>query len=214
MARSVNAGSRSTCSVWARFSGRPAAMLAALTLGGALAGCVIVDRDHDDDHWDDDGGYVPPPGNGGQDEDPMKVGIDTGSAVDAVPGEGVGLFVEYAEGGLWRIWASCDTAYSGASCAFDVIVAVDDESELISVKAEDLDDGDEAGVDSDGTGFLRTLTSSDIDGAVFETTPGAVLRVDTFLDGEAQPRFVYWVGDEVVHQGAPTNPVDFVPSSP
>jgi hypothetical protein len=188
-------------------------VVAAVALGGALAGCII--HDHDDDEWDDEDGWMPPPGNGGGDEEePQQVSIDTGSAVDATPGEGVGLFVEYGEGGVWRLWASCDTAYSGVSCEFDIIVTVDDDSELLSVSAEELEDGDEAGTFDAASGFFRTTTSSDVDAVRFETTPGAVLRVDTYLDGEPQPRFVYWVGDEVVHQGAPTNPVDFVPTSP
>ena len=209
MARSVNAGSRSACSKWARFSVRPPSWGPG-SPRGALAGCVI--HDHDEDDWhDDDDGAVPPPGSSGGngDEEPQPVSIDTGSAVDATPGEGVGLFVEYAEGGLWRIWTSCDTAYSGFSCAFDVIVAVDDDSEILSVSSEELEGDDEAGTSDPGSGFFRALTSSDLDGVRFETTPGAVLRVDTFLDDQPAPRFVYWVGDEVVHQGAPTNPVDF-----
>jgi hypothetical protein len=191
-------------------------VVALAALGGALAGCVIRDHDHDHDDWDDEDGEVPPPGSSGGnvDEEPQPVSIDTGSSVDATPGEGVGLFVEYAEGGLWRIWVSCDTVYSGHSCAFDVLVAVDDDSEILSVSSEELESDDEAGTSDAGSGFFRTETSSDLDGVRFETTPGAVLRVDTFLDGEAQPRFVYWVGDEVVHQGAPTNPVDFVPTEP
>jgi hypothetical protein len=214
VARSVNAGSRSACSKWARFFGPSAAVVALAALGGALVGCVI--HDHDEDDWEDEDGWVPPPGStgGNQDEEPQPVSIDTGSAVDATPGEGVGLFVEYAEGGLWRIWTSCDTAYSGFSCAFDVIVAVDDDSEIFSVSSEELEGDDEAGTSDAGSGFFRAETSSDLDGVRFETTPGAVLRVDTFLDDQPAPRFVYWVGDEVVHQGAPTNPVDFVPTEP
>jgi hypothetical protein len=46
------------------------------------------------------------------------------------------------------------------------------------------------------------------------TTPGAVLRLETYLDDQPQPRFVYWFGNGVLHEGAPTNPVDFEPSAP
>jgi len=221
VARTVNARSRSACSHWTRSIGEqgllrrlllPTGVLTALALGGALAGCVIVSDDDHDDDWDDgsgSGSYEPPPA-----DDPVQVGIDTGRAVDAEPGEGVGVFVEYAEGGVWRLWTSCDTTYSGATCEFDIQVTVDDGSELLSVGAEDLEDGDQAGAYDEFSGFLQTDTTDDADGVRFETTPGAVLRVDTFLDGQAQPRFVYWVGDDVVHAGAPTNPVDFVPSAP
>ena len=46
------------------------------------------------------------------------------------------------------------------------------------------------------------------------TTTGEVRLLkdlDMALDGYSEPRFVYWYGDGILHQGAPTNPVDFVP---
>jgi len=57
-------------------------------------------------------------------------------------------------------------------------------------------------------------TDSGTDGATIETTPGAILRVDLLLDGKAEPRFIYWFGDGVLHQGAPTNPIDLEPNTP
>src|SRR4051812_45395863 len=38
------------------------------------------------------------------------------------PGEGVGLFVEYAGDGHWNVFTTCDTAISGTSCNFDVVI--------------------------------------------------------------------------------------------
>jgi len=80
--------------------------------GSALTGCIIVD---DGDHYYDDDHYVdtdPPPSL----PEPMLVGIDTDQTVDAVPGEGVGLFVEYSSGGNWLLWTTCDTNYSNVAC--------------------------------------------------------------------------------------------------
>ena len=34
------------------------------------------------------------------------------------------------------------------------------------------------------------------------------------LDGVEQPHYVYWVGNKVLHQGAPSNPIDFLPTTP
>jgi hypothetical protein len=180
-------------------------LLTAASLG--LGGCVFVD-----DRDDGMGGYAPPPPQ--SNVEPMLVSIDADATITAEPGEGVGLFVEYAAGGTWRIWSTCDTNYSNVACVFDVAASVDDASELTDVFGEDLDGHDEIGFIDFASAYMHAEVSSDIDGMKLITTPGAILRVETYLDGVPQPRFVYWFGDGVLHTGAPTNPVDFEPSAP
>jgi hypothetical protein len=181
-------------------------LLTAATVG--LGGCIIVDDDH---HRGDPGGvYVDP----GPTEEPKLVSIDTDAAVSAEPGEGVGLFVEYAAGGTWRLSTTCDTNYSGVACGFDVFASVDASSELLDITADDLEGRDQTGLVEEGVVGLHAETASDVDAVSFTTTPGAIVRLETYLDGASQPRFVYWFGDGVLHEGAPTNPLDFEPTEP
>lgn len=182
---------------------------ALLTAALAATGCIIIDNDHRDRHQDD--GYVEAPP---VTDDPMLVSIDTDAVVSAAPGDGVGLFVEYAADGTWRISTTCDTDYSGATCVFDVFASVDTSSELTDIAGEDLEGRDGIALLEEGVAGFHAETDSDVDAMILTTTPGAILRVEMYLDGFSQPRFVYWFGNGVLHTGAPTNPVDFEPTSP
>ena len=180
-------------------------LLATASLG--LSGCIIIEKDDDYPH---DGYVEPPPVS----EDPRLVSIDTDATVSAEPGEGVGLFVEYTAGGAWRLSTTCDTNYSNIGCTFDAFASVDTSSELLDLSTEDLEGQDQAKILEEGVAGWHAETASDIDAITLTTTPGAILRVEMYLDGVSQPRFVYWLGKGVLHEGAPTNPIDFEPTEP
>src|SRR5262245_53008903 len=107
--------------------------LAVLSAVGGLAtvslasGCVVEDRY-------DDGGVttVSPPDETPPAQTPMAVTIDTDQTMTAGPGDGTGLFVEYAAGGHWKIWLTCDTNKTGQACPFDVTASTLDQSTRIS----------------------------------------------------------------------------------
>jgi hypothetical protein len=184
--------------------------VAAFVAAGSLSGCII----HEDDD-DDDGG--PGRWETEQPEGPVieLVSIDTDQTLDAIPGEGVGLFVEYAAGGEWHLWTTCDTNYSNVACKFDAFVTVDKSSEIISVEEGDLEGYDVVEVLESGEVHFHGETASDVDNMVVTTTPGAILRLEMSLDGIANERYVYWIGNGgVLHEGAPSNPVNFQPSKP
>ena len=180
-------------------------LLLASALGAALAssGCIIV-ADDDHHHDFDDDGYVEPVY-----DDPATVAIDVGAHVGRVePGFGTGLFVEVDEGGLWHLFVTCDTELSGYACGWEV-----------DVRAEDVewvdDDGlgleDEVDVYDDDGLYAYLENDVDVDGVWFTTTPGAAIELTMLLDGASQPTFVYWVGGGVQNEGAPTNPIVFLP---
>ncbi len=196
--QNVKLGSRG---VWSR-------VLAACAGVVALSGCIIVDSESDrDDTVIVDPGPAP--------IEPMLMSIETDIALDAVPGDGVGVFVEYYAGGKYRIWTTCDTNFSKAFCPFDIFTSVDSASNIISVGQENLEGFDKFSVnEAAGTVDIRFETDNDFDAVEINVTPGAILRVEAFIDGQARPNFVYWFGNGVLHQGAPTSPVDFVPSKP
>jgi hypothetical protein len=181
----------------------------ALCVGiSALTGCIIVDSDSNSTIIDD---TPPPPVI----TEPMRVNIASDVALDAIPGDGVGVFVEYYAGGTYRIWTTCDTTFSGNACAFDIFTSVDSSSNIVATTEEDLEGVDTITVNpGQGTVDLRFDTGGDYDSAVIDVTPGAILRLEAFVDGASDPRFVYWFGNGVLHEGAPTNPVDFAPTKP
>ena len=174
-------------------------------------GCVIVDDDDDGDHQNHPG---EDPRDPPVEPDPTLFSIDTDQTLQAEPGEGVGLFVEYAAGGTWRLWTTCDTNYSNVGCKFDVFASVDTSSEMSSVEGIDFEGFDAVEMLEEGVAHFHAETASDIDVLQITTTPGAILRVELDLDGSSGARFIYWVGDGVVHEGAPISPVDLEPTAP
>ncbi|HRI67195.1 MAG TPA: hypothetical protein PK156_23290 [Polyangium sp.] len=173
----------------------------------ALSGCIIVD--------DGDSRNYPPPPPPPPPADPMLVNIDTNEILDAIPGDGVGVFVEYSEGGHYRVWTTCDTDTSGVICTFDVFTSVDTSSTVNATIQDNLEGADSITVQQGaGTVDLHFETDNDYDAVEIDVTPGAILRVEAFVDNVSDPRFIFWVGDGVLHQGAPTNPIDFFPTVP
>ncbi|WP_437649220.1 hypothetical protein [Sorangium sp. So ce362] len=189
-------------------------LLAATPL--ASTGCIVVDEDgrHDDHHQhddrDDEDDNAPPPPT----DEPRLVAIDTDAVLSSEPGEGVGIFVEYAAGGTWKLWTTCDTNSSKVVCSFDLYASVDTSSELFDIVGTDLEKTDATRLVDEGIAYLHAETGSDIDAMTFTTTEGAIVRLEAYLDGVQEPRYVYWFGDGILHEGAPSNPLDFEPTSP
>ena len=142
------------------------------------------------------------------------VTIDAGATLELTPGEGVGLFVQYAEGGHWNLSTTCDTRTSGQPCAFDVLISPAPEASFSGVEGRGLSRDDRLELRPDGSVRLVTSTSFGTDGMSFDSEPGAIVEVDALLDGLPQPRFVYVVSEGAAVEGVPTNPVAFSPSAP
>lgn len=190
--------------VWPRVLGIAMGLVG---VAASATGCIIVD--------DSNNNYPPPRTTPPPAETPMLVNIESDVSLDSVPGEGVGVFVEYYPGGKYRVWSTCDTNSSGQTCPIDVYMSVDTSSTIGVVSGQDLEGNDYVNVNqSAGTVDLHVETASDIDAVEINTTPGAILRLELDIDGLTQPRFVYWFGDGVLHEGAPTSPVDFQPTVP
>lgn len=142
-----------------------------------------------------------------------QVVVDTGASMSAAPGAGVGMFVEYDEGGHWTVFTTCDTERSGADCEFDILVtAIDPRTRIDNVEGFELSTADTFTQSSD-TINLVTLTSFGMNGMFFDTTPGAEIEIDVLIDGIPQPEYVYTVSNGRLVEGVETNPVDFIPAS-
>lgn len=144
--------------------------------------------------------------------EPAQVTIDTDATMQTAAGVGVGAFVQYATGGRWEILTTCDTATSGVACNYDLYVTPLDQGDAIT-NVSWLNGTGSLDFQSDGTVHVATQTSMAANGVSFDTTAGGLIEVEVILDGADQPRFIYWIGNGVLHQGSPTDPVDFLPSA-
>jgi hypothetical protein len=187
---------------------------ACMNLGGFLVAClgalaIGCGDGHDHDAWD--GNQVPVVPTTA----PMTVAIDTGATITAQPGGGVGVFVEYAAGGHWSARTSCDTPTSGAACTFELFFRGTDASSVLSnPKGQNIAGADTVDILGDGSLHFYSETSTNLDGFTFDATPGATLQLEMYLDTAEQPRFVYWIGQSVLHTGAPTDPINLAPTTP
>ena len=180
-------------------------------LSASVGGCFMGDHDRGDHHgWDEQ------PGGGQQVLTPEEVTIDADATLDAKAGEGIGVMVEYTTGGHWRVFTTCDYnsfANPGQPCAFDVFATVLDAGGSIdNPKGQELQGKDGIEIQSDGTVHLYTENTVRLSGFTFDTAPGAMVELDVYFDAVQDPHVIYWVGKDVLHRGAPTNPLHFVPS--
>lgn len=173
-------------------------LLSALLLG---AGCGY---DNDDTHGE-----------------PIQVEeayIDVGAAFEPVEqGQGVGLFVEHAAEGHWRLFTSCDTsnpAGSGETCAWEVWVALAEGSRVRSFQTEALEPEDWVYWEGPGNGTFVAYTAGDLDGFSFATDAGQPVRIWAYLDGHDAHPYVNWISGGAAVQGAATNPIDLLPQAP
>jgi hypothetical protein len=164
----------------------------------------------------------PPPGGAGNGggagdcgpEEAVQTWIDTDAQMETTPGEGAGVFVEYAKGGHWVLRTTCDTLKNGPPCAWDIIVTPEDGRSLSNVKAQDLEGGDSVSMYPEFPRSYQLVaeTADDIDGITFDTEPQTAISVDVWLDEACALPYVFWVGEGKLHSGAPSNPIVLIPT--
>jgi hypothetical protein len=169
--------------------------------GVAVSGCIIVD-----DSRHQDGTVLV------DHSEPVYVTIDADQILHTDLGQGVGLFVEYSTGGGWRLWTSCDTAISDVTCSFDAHVVGD--ADISHVTPVGLGEGDSVELGATNELWFYAETGTESDAVEFASNPGASVELELWLDGAIDPAYIYWVGDGVVHEGAPDSPVVFEPNAP
>jgi len=184
-----------------RPSSRPLLALLAVPL---FAACGYGDHRSDRDGYSD----YPPPASATIEE----ATIDTDQLLEIAPGDGAGAFVEYETGGTYHVTTSCDVG-QGGDCYWDIVVTPLADAALLSVSPFDLESDDSVTLGSGNQLRLVANTGKDLDGFSFQTEPGAAIELDALLDNGAGNRYLFWVGDGALHSGAPSNPIDLVPSA-
>ena len=143
---------------------------------------------------------------------PSTVSVVTGGTLTTEPGKGAGVFVEYIGQGQWSVWTSCDSAVQGGDCKYDLYLTPESGTTVtgavLDPQAGTLTTSpsrtDAHWITSYGTNTVNVTLS----------TPGAGLLVEAQLDGVDDPHVFYWQGPDVLHTGAPSDPVLFVPTAP
>lgn len=183
--------------------------LTAGVAGAATTGCFFVGDHHHDDDTPDVDDPTPP-----DTVTVSEVAIQPDRVLEAAPGEGVGIFVEYLTGGHWRVWTTCDTFTSKQVCAFTLFASTRVSEDLLSFGAEDVEGFDKLVRLDDGSVQLIAETDSDVDVLTLDVTDGQPLDLEVYIDGQSAQPYVYWVSGDVIHGGAPANPIRFVPQAP
>lgn len=186
---------------------RPSRSLLALVWLPLCVACGY--GDHRGDYYYDQpsGPYQPPPAD--QVEEST---IDTDELLDIEPGQGAGAFFEYETGGTYHVTTTCDVD-NGGTCVWDIVIVPLDGGPLHVLAPYELE-GDDSLTFSYGNQLrFVAYTDRDLDGLDFQTDPGVGIQVDALLDDGAANRYLFWVGDGALHSGAPSNPVNLVPSA-
>jgi hypothetical protein len=147
----------------------------------------------------------------------MLVDVDTDRTMTAQAGDGVGVFTEYAAGGHWRVFWTCDTNRTNFDCGFDVGIST--SGQITNANGDSLEAADQLQLAQAATGNLGVVaqTSTAIKGVTFDTTPGAVITLDVTVDGQRDGKILFFVQDGRVNGGYAGNladPLMLEPSSP
>jgi hypothetical protein len=147
---------------------------------------------------------------------PILALVDTNQTMNATPGQGLGVFVEYDAGGNWNVWWSCGPEQDGTDppCQFDVKISV--ASGAIGAPATRGFLASDTFTASGTALEAATVTTTAFDGVTFQTAPGAVITLRASVGG-VYGQFIFFVEQGKVDDGASglvTNPVMLQGSTP
>jgi hypothetical protein len=159
--------------------------------------------------------------SGSAEVQPMLVDVDPNQTMNASPGDGVGVFVQYKTGGHWTIWWTCDTNKTGESCAFDNTVSVG-KGTIANVGSMTPGLAPTGVTQSSPENMeAQTTTTTGVDGVTFDTplTSGdvPVITLDAKVNGVENPSWLFFVQDGKINGGTTdtlTDPLMFEPSTP
>jgi len=185
-------------------------LLPLLFLISPLFGACVMRTDHSNNNNN----------NTNNNPQPVTVVVDTDQTMTNTPGgDGVGVFVQYASGGHWHLWWTCDTNKSGLPCDFSIDVT---GTALANAKPSAFETNDTLDTTTPGSLVATTHTTTGVDGLDFDATPGATVTLDVTVSGLRDGGFFFWVGDDSSgkpaingnYTGQLSDPLIFQPSAP
>jgi hypothetical protein len=147
---------------------------------------------------------------------PILVDVDTGKTMNAAPGDGVGIFVEYAAGGQWHVWWTCDTNKTNESCAFNIKIATKTGS-MSNLALSGAVQGDSLVQTDTQTLQATTTTTSNAVDVKFTGDPGGTIEIEAAVGGVDDSSFFFFVQDGTVnggYSGTLTDPLRFEGNTP
>jgi hypothetical protein len=154
-----------------------------------------------------------------QDTEPViySGGIDANATLDnVVPGEGVGMMIEYFAGGTWRIQFTCDTAVTNLQCYWSINAQSLDRSVIVSTPdVQQLDSFDSITRPSPDVIWFDGLTTTEVDQFSFQADAGKAIGFDVWLEDEPEPnRYVFWISEGWLNRGMSGPSFDLYPNTP
>lgn len=151
---------------------------------------------------------------------PMLVVVDTDQVMNADPGQGVGIFTEYAAGGMWHVWWTCDTSISQQDCEVS-LSATATAGNITGIDAAELEGGFVTSPTPSRV-EARVRTTTQVHGIRFATNPGAVITLEATVGGLREGpgpnrSFFFFVQGGKINggfTGALTNPLQLQGSAP
>lgn len=156
-----------------------------------------------------------PPLGGGTPPTTMLVEVDTDQTMNAVGGDGVGVFVEYAAGGHWHVWWTCDSNQTAQKCDFSITASVA-SGKIENLNTEKLEGGF-ATKTSNGELAATSSVTTEVRGITFDTAAGAVITLEASVGGLADGSFLFFVQNGEVNGGFTgklTNPLQLQGTRP
>jgi hypothetical protein len=138
----------------------------------------------------------------------MLVEVDSDQTMNANPGEGVGVFVEYRSGGHWHLWWTCDTNRTKQACEFSVSAQAQSGA-ITGLDATELTGGFVTS-STPSRVEAKSTTTTEVHGVRFDTAPGAILTVEAAVGALKDGAFLFFVQDGTVNggfEGKLTNPL-------
>ena len=133
---------------------------------------------------------------------PILVDVDTDKIMDAQPGQGVGVFIEYSAGGHWYVWWTCDTLVNPQgplTCDFRVRASV--AAGAIKIFRIDAPEGAVTSATNSTLLEARTTTGPEVHGMHFDTVPGAVLTLEAAIGEARDSKYFFFVQNGRVNGG-------------
>ncbi len=188
----------------------------ALAIRGSLLGVSAMllaacSYDNGSDHHYVDSSYQ------GSNPPIYRAAIDADATMtDIIPGQGVGMMIEYSSGGTWHVKFTCDTSITNLSCLWSIDAQSLDGSSIGGIDVQLLDSGDVVtpGSTNDRLSYDGT-TTTELDTFSFQADAGKPIGFDIWLQGEPEPnRYVFWIGDGWLNKGISGPSFDLSPNSP
>jgi hypothetical protein len=160
------------------------------------------------------------PDNSSQNAPIYKATIDADATMTGiVPGDGVGMFVEYGVGGTWTVKFSCDTNATTANytCPWSIDAQTLDGTAISGVDVQKLDSDDAVTQSLSRPDQLRYdgLTTTEIDEFSFQVGAGKPVGFEIWLNYEPNPnRYVFWIGDGGLNKGISGPKFNLYPNQP